>query len=83
MDHANKIGDFGLLFGKLCIFDITKNFVMRALQLFSGISLQADAGTEGNIALIEAGILIPSICGIMILVMVAGIAVAVQKHKRY
>jgi hypothetical protein len=83
VDYANKREDFSLFLRKLRIFDITKNSVMRAFQLFSGISLQANAGANNNIAMLDASILVPSICGIMILVIVAGIAVASQKHKRY
>jgi hypothetical protein len=56
---------------------------MRVLQLYSTISLQANATANKNIALVDTTILIPSICAIMALVIIAGIAVTSQKHKRY
>ncbi len=56
---------------------------MRALSLISGISFQTNTGVDKNITLLDATILIPSICAIMALVVVAGIAITVQKHKRY
>ena len=58
---------------------------MRAiLNILPGISLQTEMPVgQKNIALLEGTILLPAICIIMILVVVAGIAITVQKHKRY
>lgn len=75
---------FDLIMRKLSIFDLTKNSVMRAFQLITGISLQSNLPTpEHHAAMLEGNILVPAICIIMVLVMVAGIVITVQKHKRY
>ncbi len=56
---------------------------MSHLKLITLIPLQANTNAEQNITFLDSTILIPAICGIVLVVMVAGIAVAVQKHKRY
>jgi hypothetical protein len=78
-----KHGFYGIFLRKLRNFEITKNSVMRAIRLFSNISLQTDLAATDNMVKLEGNILIPAICIIMVLVMVAGIVITVQKHKRY
>jgi len=56
---------------------------MSQLQLITAFLLQANTAQEQNIALLDSSILIPAICAIVLLVMIAGIVVAGQKHKRY
>jgi len=73
----------GVFFRKLRTFEITKNSVMRGIHLFSNISLRIRLAATENMEKLEGTILIPAICIIMILVMVAGIVITVQKHKRY
>jgi hypothetical protein len=67
----------------MSIFDIPKTVNMRAFQLISNIFLQSNIGADKGIAMVETNILVPSVCVIMALVIIAGIAVTVQKHKRY
>jgi hypothetical protein len=57
---------------------------MRGFQIISGIFLQSNSIATKDIAMpLEGTVLIPCVMAIIILVMVAGIAVTVQKHKRY
>lgn len=56
---------------------------MSPLPLITHFLLQSTAEQGQNIARLDSTILIPATCGVVILAMIAGIAVAVQKHKRY
>jgi hypothetical protein len=57
---------------------------MRGFQMISGILFQSNSIATKDIAMpLEGTVLIPCVMAIIILVMVAGIAVTVQKHKRY
>jgi hypothetical protein len=55
-----------------------------SLNILPNIALQANtAATTTDMVKLEGTILIPSICIIMVVVMVAGIVITAQKHKRY
>ncbi len=48
-----------------------------------GISLQANMPDAKNATQLESTILLPAICIILVLVVIASVAITVQKHKRY
>jgi len=54
------------------------------LHILPAIVLQSETpGANTNITMLEDSVLIPAICIIMMVVIVAGIVITSQKHKRY